>query len=62
MTIQIPAVVWFPILCFLLGFILRPFYEQSNLPAYWDLFAAYICSDPKFEEKKKAFLDKKKAM
>ncbi|WP_338232819.1 hypothetical protein [Companilactobacillus muriivasis] len=61
MTISIPPIVWVPVLFFLLGFILRPFYEHSIIQEYFDLFASYICADPKFEEKKKAFLNKKKA-
>lgn len=61
MTISIPPIVWVPVLFFLLGFILRPFYEHSLIQDYFDLFSSYICCDPKFEAKKKA-LDKKKAM
>lgn len=61
MTISIPAVVWVPTLAFLIGFIVRPFYENSLVQEYFDLFASYICADPKFEQKKKAFINKKKA-
>jgi len=62
MTISIPPVIWVPVLFFLLGFILRPFYERSMLQDYFDLFASYVCADPKFEQKKKAILNKRKAL
>lgn len=61
MTISISPIIWVPVLFFLLGFILRPFYEHSLLPDYFDLFSDWICCDPDYEEKKKAFLKKKKA-
>jgi len=61
MTISIPPVFWVPVLFFLLGFILRPFYDNSLLQDYFDLFSSRICADPKYEAKKKAFLAKKKA-
>jgi len=61
MTISIPPIIWVPVLFFLLGFILRPFYEHSIVQEYFDLFASYICADPKFEQKKKSLFGKKKA-
>lgn len=61
MTISIPPIVWVPVLFFLLGFILRPFYENSKVQEYFDLFASYICCDPNYEAKKKSLLNKKKA-
>lgn len=61
MTISISPVIWVPVLFFLIGFIIRPFYEHSLVQDYFDLFASWVCCDPKFGEKKKALLDKKKA-
>jgi len=61
MTISIPPIIWVPVFFFLLGFILRPFYDNSLLEDYFDLFSAYIFADSSYKAKKKALLEKKKA-
>lgn len=61
MTISISPVIWVPVVFFFFGFIIRPFYEHSIIQGYFDLFASWICCDPEYKSKKKAFLIKKKA-